>query len=172
MTYWLAVRSVHGLLSVRSTGLNLNIGILKGPPGSLLLGHREADHVAEEEAPVGISTWWGRRDWSIFGYTPSAVGAAKGIAGCGQRCLPSPASGHVQLPNWLSLRLLFIQIRRSSGFADHLRFPSHVPWLADWLAIWTENTKVFLWNGAVLWGSWVPWSHYLEEVFFVPHICR
>ena len=49
--------------------------------------------------------------------------------------MPSPASGYARLPNWLSLRLLFIQIRRGSGFADHLRFLSLVHWLAGWLDI-------------------------------------
>lgn len=83
--------------------------------------------------------------------------------------MPSPASGYAWLPNWLSLRLLFIQIRRGSGFADHLRFLSLVHWLAGWLDIWTENIKVFLWNGALLWGPWMPWSHHLEGGF-PPHL--
>lgn len=99
-------------------------------PGSLSLGHSEADLVSEEEAPDSMGTC----GEAATGYAASAVCAGHGTArhgtarhgkarqgraGRGRRGLPSPATGYARLPNWLSSRLLFIQIRRSSGYAEH-----------------------------------------------------
>lgn len=70
----------------------------------------------------------------IAGSTPPSAGAGQGRTGQGKawaEMLPSSASGHAWLPNWLSLRLLFIQIRQGSGFANWLRLLSHAHWLAN-----------------------------------------
>lgn len=97
-------------------------------PGSLSLGHGEADLVSEEEARDSMGTC----GEAVTGCTALAVCAGhdkarQGRAGRGRGGLPSPAAGYARLPNWLSLRLLFIQIRRSGGYADHLMAQTSEP---------------------------------------------
>lgn len=73
-----------------------------------------------------------------------------------------PSLGCARLPNCLSWRLLFLQIRRSGGFADPLRLPGHVHWLAGWL------TRYLNWKheGIPLkWSSLVGLTDTLESSF-------
>lgn len=71
---------------------------------------------------VSGSAWWRRDGDGYFSYS-ICCWSRQGKAWA--EMLPSSATGHVWLPNWLSLRLLFIQIRQGSGSADRLRFLSH-----------------------------------------------
>lgn len=128
--------SLHGVtgpvavLFLRSSSVS---GMLKGlavchwDAGKQILSLRRRLLTVLE--PVGKQ--WLADDW--LHHLSCLCRAWRGIAGQGQRSLPNPAPGHAWLPNWLSWRLLFIQIRRSCGYADHLRFPSHVHWLNGWL---------------------------------------
>lgn len=100
--------------------------------GCMFLELGEANLVSEMETFYQDQP--GGKEMVLAGSIPPSVGTRQGRAG---QCkawtekLPSSASGHAWLPNWLSLRLLFIQIRQGSGFADQLRFLSHAHWLAN-----------------------------------------
>lgn len=85
--------------------------------------------MSEEQVAGSVGSEWGSSGW----LTSPSCRAGQGRAGRGWRGLPSPASGYARLPNCLSGKLSFLQIRRIGGFADHLRFLSRVHWLAGWL---------------------------------------
>lgn len=100
-------------------------------PGSGSLGHRDAD-LSEEESLNSVRTG-GEAASAHDRLLPQLPEQSKAW-------WAGRASWYARLPNWLSLRLSFIQIRRSSGFSDHLRFLSCVHWLAGWLT-WYLNWK-------------------------------
>jgi hypothetical protein len=97
--------------------------------GSVLLRPSEASLVSEEEASICIRAGWGRRDW-LMAYLRSMEGWGRSGQGVGRDAAKLSLRLWVT-PHWLSVRLLFIQIRRNSGFADRLRFLNHVHLLTD-----------------------------------------